>query len=222
MAWSDLDAENRQAAADAKLARDRVLSAARQARFKARKRAAGLPAVEPGTKVTRAGQGNGKGNGGSNGTLTRREGLVADAILHGASDAQAVVQAGFPHQSTQVAVLAREALQAEIRHATITRSRLYRNIVRRDEATKPVLVTPSQEHPSGCIERPDWSAQAASARDQADLLDRAGELPSASGSQQGVGNQIAVNIILYQDSRILDVVGQETVVDTITSPIQQT
>ena len=198
MAWSDLDAENRQAAADAKLARDRVLSAARQARFKARKRAAG-----------------------SNGTLTRREGLVADAILHGASDAQAVVQAGFPHQSTQVAVLAREALQAEIRHATITRSRLYRNIVRRDEATKPVLVTPSQEHPSGCIERPDWSAQAASARDQADLLDRAGELPSASGSQ-GVGNQIAVNIILYQDSRILDVVGQETVVDTITSPIQQT
>lgn len=172
---------------DARLEHTRALARERKRRHDARK------------KVTRACLAETLPCNGNAPVITRRVHRVADALLSGKGPTQALESAGFRGSSTAVLETARLTLQKELSQATITRQRLFDNIVRRDVATKREYST------EGSIEVPDWTAQSASARDQVALLDRAGQLPAASNAGNG-GVSITVNIVRFGDATPQDMV----------------
>jgi hypothetical protein len=135
-----------------------------------------------------------------NGRPSPRLARVAQHIIDGMTPSKALVTEGFPHNSYDM--LDRKVvpvLSQECKALGLTRRTVLESTIESIRATSPMFTA------DGCIERPDWSARAAGRRDAIALLDRAGELPSASNTQHGP--QITINIVRYSGGP-QDVVGR--------------
>lgn len=154
---------------------ERMLNRERQRRYQARKRNAANGRITD-------------DNGQPNSTLDR----IARNLANGMTNNQALVQAGSSNHAIELIGKARKGLADVLKVKGVTLDKVAENVVRRLDATSPMF---TQE---GCIERPDWQAQASATRDSIALLDRAGELPAASQSHGGT--QITVNIVRFNST----------------------
>lgn len=159
MSDSDCSAPGQQIA-DARKEHERALNRARQRRYQARKRM-----ITNGLLVD--------DNGQPNSSVQR----VALGLLHGLNDSQALIQSGSSRKAMQLLDRAKVGLSEQCKAHGITITTLLENVRRRDKATTPMLTA------EGSIEKPDWQAQASAARDMVQVLDRAGELPAAQGTE---------------------------------------
>lgn len=164
---------------DAAQERQRALNCERQRRYRQRRNAV---AVTQRNAKQRAAEEIAK--------LSPREARVVTGMLQGVSQSKALADAGFHKQSKTVIDKVRPALKAALVAARIDQDRIAQNIGRRLDATSPMLTT------DGCIDRPDWAAQASGCRDAIALLDRAGELPAASDGGHGGGGGVHYHVHL--------------------------
>ena len=127
----------------------------------------------------------------SNGHASVRLTKLAHALASGLPEAEALRSIGASVNSRGLAKMdsVQVAIKEILRKQRVTVERVAKNIDKRMDATSPMFTQ------DGCIEKPDWTAQASGCRDAIALLDRAGELPAAS--QSHTGTQITVNIVRF-------------------------
>jgi hypothetical protein len=190
--------------ANAYIERQRALARERQQRSRDRRRNGRDGHVTPRTYTKVAKPPLHEEPGWWNGAKTN-ELTVARNLAVGMSGERALIEAG---QSRNAAILlekGKQRLADVLKEKALTLERVVENTVKRIDAKSPMFTA------DGCIERDDWQAQASGCRDGIALLDRAGELPSASNTQHGP--QITINIVRYS-SGPQDVVDAAHVIET--------
>ena len=124
-------------------------------------------------------------NGQPNSTLTR----IAHNLAAGMSHNQALIQAGSSPSARLLIDKAKQGLTDLCKVNGLTVTKVVTSVVQDMDAIEKVYT------PDGCIERPSSALRPAARRDAIALLDRAGELPSASNTHQGAS--ITINIVRF-------------------------
>ena len=132
---------------------------------------------------------------------------VARNLAAGMSQERALLAAGQSPKATILIEKGRQRLADVLREKALTLERVADSTNESMGAVTPVW----NPNGSDCIEKPDWNARAQGRRDAIALLDRAGELPSASNTQHGA--QITINIVRFSGGP-QDVVDDARIIET--------